>query len=120
MDQMVATLVEDLHDRGLARQVLVSVWGEFGRTPRVNPRGGRDHWGGAMSVVLAGGGLRTGQIVGSTNAKGEMPQDRPLWPQDVLATVYRHLGIDPQQSFPNTAGRPIPILHDGAPLAELV
>jgi hypothetical protein len=59
-------------------------------------------------------------VVGSTNAKGEMPQDRPLWPQDVLATVYRHLGIDPDQSFLNTAGRPIPILHDGAPIEELL
>jgi hypothetical protein len=119
LDQLVAALVEDLHDRGLDRRVLVLVWGEFGRTPRVNPRGGRDHWGAAMSVVLAGGGIKTGQVIGATNSRGESPLD-PLWPQDVLATVYRHLGIDQQESFLNNAGRPIPVLNEGAVIRELL
>jgi len=120
LDQMVAALVEDLCDRGLDRKVLVLVWGEFGRTPRVNPTGGRDHWGSAMSVLMAGGGLKMGQIVGATNAKGESPQDRPLWPQDVVATMYHHLGIDPSHSFADTAGRPIAVLNDGEVIRELL
>jgi hypothetical protein len=120
LDQMVAALVEDLHDRGLNKKVLVVVWGEFGRTPRVNATGGRDHWGSAMSVLLAGGGFRMGQVIGSTTAKGEVPQDRPLWPADVAATMYYHLGIEPSHSFVNTAGRPVPILNEGEVLRELV
>jgi uncharacterized protein (DUF1501 family) len=120
VDQLVAALVEDLYERGLDKRVLVLIWGEFGRTPRINPTGGRDHWGSAMSVLLAGGGLRVGQVIGSTNARGESPQDRPLWPSDVLATVYRHLGISQQQAFANTAGRPIAVLGEGQPISELV
>ena len=120
LDQSVASLVEDLYDRGLDRKVLVLVWGEFGRTPRVNPSGGRDHWGSAMSVLLAGGGLRTGQIIGSTTEKGEVPKDRPLWPQDVVATMYHHLGIDAAHAFLDTAGRPIPVLKEGEVIRELL
>jgi hypothetical protein len=120
LDKMVCALVEDLLIRGLDRRVLVVVWGEFGRTPRVNTTGGRDHWGAAMSVVLAGGGLRMGQVIGSTTAKGEVPRDRPLWPQDVAATMYYHLGIDPAHTFLNPAGRPVPVLADGEVIRELV
>src|SRR5439155_23180252 len=96
--QVMSDLVEDLDDRGRGRKVLVLVWGEVGRTPRINANGGRDHWGSSMSVLVAGGGLKMGQVIGSTNAKGEVPKDRPLWPQDVVATVYHHLGIDPTPS----------------------
>ena len=92
-DAAVTALIEDLYARGLDRKVMVLAWGEFGRTPRVN-RGGRDHWPSSMSAMFAGGGMRMGQVIGSTNARGERPQDRPLHPNDVLATVYRHLGID--------------------------
>lgn len=120
IDDAVATLIEDLHDRGLNRQVLVLVWGEFGRTPQINKNGGRDHWGELMSVLLSGGDLAMGQVIGSSDAKGAVPQERPLWPQEVIATVYRHLGIDRSQSFLNTAGRPIPILNEGEPIRELI
>ena len=120
LDGMVATLVEDLCDRGLDRKVLVLVWGEFGRTPRVNATGGRDHWGAAMSVLMAGGGFDMGQVIGSTNANGEVPKDRPLWPQDVIATMYHQLGIDPAHPFLNNAGRPIPVLSQGEVIREMV
>lgn len=119
LDAAVATLVEDLHDRGLAERVLVLVWGEFGRSPRIN-NGGRDHWPGAMSAMVAGGGLRMGQVVGATNRKGEAPSERPLRPEDMLRTVYHVLGIDPLHEFPNESGRPMPVLNIGNPISELV
>ena len=120
LDSMLPTLVEDLYDRGLDKKVMIIVWGEFGRTPRINANAGRDHWGNVMSVAVAGGGLRMGQVIGSSNAKGEVPQDRPIKPEDILATMYRHLGIDPNMPFANLAGRPIPILYEGSVIPELV
>lgn len=117
-DTAVTALIDDLHDRGLARKVVVLAWGEFGRTPRVN-RGGRDHWPSSMSVLWAGGGAATGQVIGSTDARGERPHERPLHPNDILASLYRHLGIDHQRAFVNPQGRPIPLLSSGAPIAEL-
>ncbi len=120
LDQMLATLIADLYERGLDRQVLLIVWGEFGRTPRVNPTGGRDHWGSLMSILLAGGGLRVGQVIGTSSPKGEVPASRPVSPTDVLATIYRHLGIDLAQQTVTNAGRPIPLLPDGTPIAELI
>jgi hypothetical protein len=121
VDRGVANLVEDLHDRGLADDVVVVMWGEFGRTPRVNNnQGGRDHWPQVMSALLAGGGLRTGQMVGSSNARGERPHDRPCTVPQVLATIYHCLGIDPAQTFVDNAGRPRHILDDRAPVRELL
>jgi hypothetical protein len=126
LDRAVASLVEDLSDRGLLNDVLVLVMGEFGRTPRLNQGlpgntvPGRDHWGNAFSVMLAGGGLRTGQVVGATNDKGEHPVERPLTPADVLATVYHVLGINPAQTFTDFSGRPVPLLDSGAPIKETV
>jgi len=119
LDAAVATLVEDLYERGLADRVLVLVWGEFGRTPRIS-NGGRDHWPGSMSAMLAGGGLKMGQAVGATNRKGEGPIERPLRPEDVIHTVYHVLGIDPRHDFPNDSGRPMPVLNQGRPIAELI
>ena len=125
MDQAAGALVNDLHDRGMLDDVLVIVMGEFGRTPRINsgqpgiPIPGRDHWGEAFSVMLAGGGLRGGQVVGATNARAERPVDRALQPHDILATVYRVMGIDQTLSFQDHAGRPIPILTEGTPIREL-
>ena len=116
-DQAVTALVEDLYARGLDKKVLLIVTGEFGRTPRINSQTGtqtgvkqpgRDHWPNAMSLLVAGGGMRTGQVIGSTTAKGEVPKDRPLTPNDLWATMYRHLGINPQWSFPDHNGRPMP------------
>ncbi|MEK6259713.1 MAG: DUF1501 domain-containing protein [Planctomycetota bacterium] len=128
-DQAVTALIEDVHQRGLDKRTLILVTGEFGRTPRIeNSIGtqtgvmhpGRDHWPQAMSFIMAGGGMRTGQIVGSTNSKGEHPADRPLTPNDLWATVYRHLGIDYTESFLDRRGRPMPILPFGEPIAELL
>lgn len=122
-DQAVTALVEDIHARGLDKKVLLIVTGEFGRTPRIsydNGRPGRDHWPSAMSLLVTGGGMRTGQVVGSTNAKGEHPMDRPLSPNDLWATVYRHLGIDYNSTFPDHSGRPMHILPFGSPIKELL
>jgi hypothetical protein len=128
-DQAVTALVEDLYARGLDKSVLLIVTGEFGRTPRINPaigtqtgvmQPGRDHWPQAMSVLAAGAGMRTGQIIGSTNSKGEHPKDRPLTPNDLWATMFRHLGIDIEHTFPDHHGRPMPILPYGEPIRELV
>ncbi len=119
LDAAVATLVEDIYDRGLADRVLVLVWGEFGRTPRIN-NGGRDHWPGAMSVAVAGGGLKMGQVVGATNRKGEQPAEKPLRPEDVLQTVYHVLGINARHDFPNDSGRPMPVLNQGRVIGELL
>ncbi len=116
----LASLIEDLHERGLHQRVLVVVWGEFGRTPRLNGQGGRDHWPGCMSVVLAGGGLRMGQVVGATDRRAEAPVDRALRPEDVLRTVYQVLAIDPYHEFRNDAGRPLAVLNQGQPITELL
>ncbi|MCO6455875.1 MAG: DUF1501 domain-containing protein [Pirellulaceae bacterium] len=119
-DRAVATLVQDLCDRGRQDDVLVMSFGEFGRTPRINPGAGRDHWPGAMSVLYAGGGLRMGQVVGSTNDKGEYPTSRPFSPGCVLSTMYHALGIDHRHVFHDQAHRPLPILNEGRPIEELI
>lgn len=126
MDRAVGALIDDLDVRGLLESTLVVVMGEFGRTPRINngqpgiPIPGRDHWGDAISVMLAGGGIRGGQVVGATNSKAEHPIDRALKPADILATVYHVLGIDFTQTFNDFAGRPIPVLPEGEAIRELV
>jgi hypothetical protein len=123
MDQAIASLIEDVYDRGLDQKILVVAVGEFGRTPRLSHADGligRDHWPGAMSALVSGGGLRMGQVIGATNSKGEYPSQRPLRPQDLLSTIYRHLGIDTKLVFRDFRGRPFPILSDGEPIAELV
>jgi hypothetical protein len=129
MDDGLTALIMDLHDRGLDRNVIVIACGEFGRTPRVTyapknfsdqPGVGRDHWPNAFSALIAGGGLRMGQVVGATNSKAEYPTQDPVTPQDLLATVYRHLGIDYRHEFLNFAGRPVPILPYGKPIAALI
>ena len=120
LDQMVSALVTDIYDRGLDKKVLLLVWGEFGRTPRINKTGGRDHWGPLMSILLAGGGLRVDQVIGTSNPYGEMPSERPVHPNEVLATVYRHLGIDPRTHTTDLQGRPSPLLSFGEAVAELL
>jgi hypothetical protein len=119
-DRALTALIEDLYDRGLNRHVLVMAYGEFGRTPRINAAAGRDHWPGAFSVVFAGGGLKMGQVIGSTDPKAEYPRTRAVGPQDVLATMYHVLGIDYRHEFHDPAQRPIPILNEGKPIAELI
>jgi hypothetical protein len=120
-DQSLATLIADLHDRGLAERVLVGAFGEFGRSPTIDTKGaGRGHWPGAMSAVLSGGGIRSGQVVGSTTADGGAPQDRPLGPGDLAATMYRALGIDHDKFIYDGLNRPHKILSEGSPIGELI
>ena len=118
----MAALIEDLFERGLDRRVMVVVTGEFGRTPRIrNHNGvpGRDHWGPAGCAMVYGGGMRMGQVIGAPNRHGERPSQRPIKPQDVLATIYRHLGIDTQRHYIDHSGRPIVTLPFGKPIEEL-
>src|SRR5215468_9082467 len=119
-DQALAALVSDLCDRGLDKDVLVMAMGEFGRTPRINGGAGRDHWPGAMSIVYAGGGLKMGQVIGTTNATAEHPTSKPATPGCVLATMYHALGIDCKYAFYDQAQRPLPILNEGEPIADLI
>ncbi len=120
IDRAISNLVNDLHQRGLQDDVSVVMWGEFGRTPRVNGNAGRDHWSPVMSALVAGGGLRMGQAVGASTARGERPQDRPYRVPNLLATLYQAMGIDPAQTFLNGAGRPIHVVEDRQLVRELV
>jgi hypothetical protein len=120
LDSALSALVEDLHQRGLDKDVSVVVWGEFGRTPKINPQAGRDHWPNVSCAILACGGMRTGQVIGATNRLGEVPKDRPVSFQNVFATLYHNLGIDPATTIPNHAGRPMYLLDEREPLDELV
>lgn len=119
-DRGFAALVEDLHERGLDKKVMVVAMGEFGRTPKVNKNAGRDHWGRVMSVALAGGGLKTGQVIGASDKEGGSPIDAPYRPEHVLAMLYRHLGIDPTSTFEDHSGRPRYILEDRQLISELI
>ena len=119
LDAALSTLLIDLQQRNLLDRVLIQVFGEFGRTPKLNPAGGRDHWGNVFSVLLAGGGLRHGQVIGSSDSSGAVPHDRPLRPADLLATTYRVLGISPHLSPVDYAGRPVPLLPSAEPIREL-
>lgn len=118
-DQCFSALIEDLSQRGLLETTLVVAWGEFGRTPRVNKDSGRDHYPNVFSAALAGGPVQGGRVVGSSDAKGAFPKDNPKDPQDVLATIYKHLGIDTRKHYLDHSGRPIITLPFGKPVAEL-
>jgi len=120
VDRGVANLIQDLHDRGMDQDVVTVMWGEFGRTPRINNTAGRDHWSPVMSALIAGGGMRMGQAIGSSSARGESPRDRRVTAPQVLGTLYRAMGIDPSQTFPNGSGRPMYILDDREPVSELL
>lgn len=118
-DQAYSALIEDLDQRGLLESTMVLAWGEFGRTPRVNKTGGRDHYPNVFSAALAGGGIRGGRVIGSSDSKGAFPLDAPTTPQDVLATLYRHLGVDTKRAYIDHSGRPVPVLPSGQPLDAL-
>ena len=129
VDSGLTALITDLHDRGLDQDVMVIACGEFGRTPRITyatknfsdqPGVGRDHWPNAYSALIAGGGLQMGKVIGATNSKAEYPVEDPVTPQDLLATVYRHLGVDYKESLIDFNGRPVPILSHGEPIAGLI
>ena len=126
-DQVVTTLINDIYDRGLDKKVLVIAAGEFGRTPKgtLQPgtgtgklQWGRDHWPGAQSILISGGGFRMGQVIGATDKHAAYPVERPIDPQDLMATIYRHLGIDLSTHFPDGSGRPVAITT-GTPIREL-
>lgn len=131
VDSALSALIEDLEQRGMLETTLVMMCGEFGRTPRMNDGGnggppgskgtpGRDHWGNAMFCLLGGGGLKGGQIVGSTDRRGMAPDSRPLTPSNLHATVYHVLGIDPHLQLLDTSGRPVNVLDDPTPISELL
>ncbi len=119
-DQAFAALLSDLDERGLLAQTLVIAMGEFGRTPKLNPRGGRDHWPRVFSVALAGGGVPGGQVIGASDRVGESPRERPVTPADLARTIYRLLGIDPDQELLTADGRPVPVNQGGTAIEELL
>ena len=114
VDAAMATLIMDMESRGLLDDTLILMMGEFGRSPVINREAGREHWLNVMSMLIAGGGLRHGQVIGSTDRKGHAILDRKVTPQDLAATVFRHLGIDPESQWQGPGGRPVPILAPGA------
>jgi hypothetical protein len=120
MDQAVATFIEDVHQRGLSENILLVITGEFGRTPRINGGAGRDHWAPLSTLALAGGGLKMGQVVGESSAKAEVPKSRPISPQDLMATIFHVLDLDPKVQFKDNTGRPTTLVETGTPIAELV
>ena len=121
-DKALSALIEDLHDRGLDKDVTVGVWGEFGRTPRVNKQAGRDHWPRVSFALLAGGGMNTGQIIGATDRLGGEPVERPVRFGELFATLYRNLGLDVETAtVTDLHGRPQYLVPDGAkPIRELI
>ncbi|MEE2937675.1 MAG: DUF1501 domain-containing protein [Planctomycetota bacterium] len=114
LDRALSVLIEDLSERGMLDETLVVVMGEFGRTPKINSAGGRDHWPNVFSVALAGGGVAGGQIIGSSDSLGELPDDNPVTPSDLAATIYSLLGIDPAHELHTSDGRPVRVAPDGA------
>ena len=120
-DNAFSSLLEDLQERGLLANTMIVALGEFGRTPKVNPAGGRDHWPQCWSIVMAGGPIKGGQVVGSSDEIGGAPQDRPVSPAEVAATIYRGLGIQLDLLLPGPQSRPIRLVDNGVePITELV
>lgn len=120
LDQGVSALIEDLHDRGMQDDVLVVVTGDFGRTPRINKRAGRDHWGNLCTLALSGGGLKMGQVIGRSSPKAEMPESSPVRPHDLVATIFDLFGIPLKQQIVDFQGRPMYLLENGTPIRELI
>ena len=121
VDAGLSALVEDIHQRGLADDVSLVVWGEFGRTPKINKDAGRDHWAPVQAALLSGGGMQMGQVIGSTDKTGGYAESRPVHYRDVLATIYHKLGIDPHQFVRDINERPVQILpEDARPIRELI
>src|SRR5205823_7556059 len=113
LDAAVSTLFRDLSERGLLGRTLVVVTGEFGRTPRINRNAGRDHWGPVFTVALGGGGIRGGRAIGRSDARAERPANDPHGPEDLAATMYHLMGIDPNEEFYTPEGRPVKIVNNG-------
>jgi len=120
LDAALPTLLSDLMDRGMYSKTLVVVTGEFGRTPRINKNAGRDHWGPSFTLLLAGGGVQGGRVIGASDARAERPADSPLGPEDMCATMYHLLGIDPNQEFLTPEGRPVKVVNNGKVMRGLL
>ena len=120
MDQAISALIEDLSQRGMLDDTLVVITGEFGRTPKINSKGGRDHWGRLCTLALAGGGLKMGQVIGESSRKLEVPATTPITPQDLMATMMHMYGLDHRMQFINNQGRPMYLVENGAPIPELI
>jgi len=120
LDRAYGALLTDLRERGLLESTLVVLMGEFGRTPKINAIGGRDHWPRAGSVLMAGGGVRGGQVIGATNGFGEFPVDRPVGPPDLAFSILKLLGVDPTVELMTPSGRPIKMMGEGSFIGELV
>ena len=120
IDRAVSALVEDLDQRGMLDNVLLVISGEFGRTPKINGSGGRDHWAPLSTLALAGGGLKMGQVIGESAEKADVPKTTAITPQDLMATVFKVLDLDQRIQFTNQAGRPTYMIETGKPIAELV
>ncbi len=122
LDHALSALLKDLHERGMDKDVSVVCWGEFGRTPKINNKRGRDHWPRANFALLAGGGMRTGQVIGSTDRNAAAPKDRPVKFHEVFATLYHNLGIlEPRERIFDASGTPrLPVDPDIKPLKELI
>lgn len=120
IDRAVSALIEDLDQRGLSEQVLLVISGEFGRTPQINGSAGRDHWAPLSTLAFAGGGLKMGQVIGESAEKADVPKTTPITPQDLMATIFHTLGLDPRVQFSNQAGRPTYMIETGRPIEELV
>jgi hypothetical protein len=120
LDRGLSALITDLHDRGLQDDVAVVVWGEFGRAPRISRIAGRDHWPEAGAALVAGGGFKTGQVIGETDSHGARSKGKPYTPSNILATLYRHLGIDPAVTIPDLSNRPMHLLDDREIVRELI
>jgi hypothetical protein len=120
MDRAVSSFIEDTCQRGLDQNILLVISGEFGRTPRVNGTNGRDHWAPLSTLAFAGGGLKMGQVVGESNSRAEVPKSRPITPQDMMATIFHVLGLDPKQQFRDPSGRPVYLVESGNVIPELV
>jgi uncharacterized protein (DUF1501 family) len=119
-DRAYTALLEDLQDRGLLQTTIVTAMGEFGRTPKINPAGGRDHHPGVWTIILGGGPIRGGRVIGESDELGYIPRRRPVTPGEVAATIYRGLGIDSHRELPGPQGRPIPLVDFGVqPINEL-
>jgi uncharacterized protein (DUF1501 family) len=120
-DRGVSALLEDIHLRGLEKQILVVITGEFGRTPWLDPKsGGRDHWPHLCTLALSGGGLKVGQIVGQSSAKADVPKSTPISPQDLIATVFHVLGVPIDLSYTDPSGRPVTLIDNGKPIEDLM
>jgi uncharacterized protein (DUF1501 family) len=120
VDEAVSAFVEDTTARGLDQDILLVITGEFGRTPRVNGGAGRDHWAPLSTLALAGGGLKMGQVVGQSSERAEVPKSKPITPQHLMATVFHVLGLPQDLHFKDNSGRPVPMIDNGTPIAELV